>query len=162
VANDNSYSTNQNIQLTVLGAGVLGNDTDADPSTTLTAVIVSNPAHAAAFTLNSNGSFSYAPATGFNGTDSFTYRANDGQKNSNVATVSIKVFSASEQLATLTALVNSMTFAKGLQTGLVAKLKNATCSSLQDFIDLVQAKLARTSARTQATQLIRRCQPASA
>ena len=140
VANNDSYSTNQNIQLTVLGAGVLGNDTDADPSTTLAAAIVSNPAHAAAFTLNSNGSFSYAPATGYNGPDSFTYRANDGQKNSNVATVSIKVFSASEQLATLTALVNSMTFAKGLQTGLLAKLKNATCSSLQDFIDLVQAK----------------------
>jgi Bacterial Ig domain/Beta-propeller repeat/Thrombospondin type 3 repeat len=154
VANNDSYSTNQNIQLTVLGAGVLGNDTDADPSTTLTAVIVSNPAHAAAFTLNSNGSFSYAPATGFNGTDSFTYRANDGQKNSNVATVSIKVFSASEQLATLTALVNSMTFAKGLQTGLLAKLKNATCSSLQDFIDLVQAKTGKDISATQATQLI--------
>jgi Bacterial Ig domain/Beta-propeller repeat len=154
VANNDAYSTNQNIQLTVLGTGVLGNDTDADPSTTLTAVIVSNPAHAAAFTLNSNGSFSYAPATGFNGTDSFTYRANDGQKNSNVATVSIKVFSASEQLATLTALVNSMTFAKGLQTSLVAKLKNATCSSLQDFIDSVQAKTGKDISATQATQLI--------
>jgi Bacterial Ig domain/Beta-propeller repeat/Thrombospondin type 3 repeat len=154
VANIDSYSTNQNIQLTVLGAGVLGNDTDADPSTTLTAAIVSNPAHAAAFTLNSNGSFSYAPATGFNGTDSFTYRANDGQKNSNVATVSIKVFSASEQLATLTALVNSMKFDKGLQTALVTKLKNATCSSLQDFIGQVQAKTGKDISAAQATQLI--------
>ena len=30
VANNDSYSTNQNTPLTVLGTGVLGNDTDAD------------------------------------------------------------------------------------------------------------------------------------
>jgi hypothetical protein len=154
VANNDSYSTNQNTPLAVLGPGVLGNDTDADPSTTLTAVIVSNPAHAAAFTLNSNGSFSYTPAAGYNGPDSFTYRANDGQKNRNIATVSIKVFSASELLSTLTALVNSMTFDKGLQTALLGKLKNATCSSLQDFINLVRAKTGKDISAAQAVQLI--------
>jgi Big-like domain-containing protein/thrombospondin type 3 repeat protein/beta-propeller repeat-containing protein len=153
VANIDSYSTNQNIPLTVLGTGVLANDTDAD-NNPLTAQVASNPALAAAFTLNSNGSFSYAPVTGFNGTDSFTYRANDGQKNSNIATVSIKVFSASEQLATLTTLVNSMKFDKGLQTALVTKLKNATCSSLQDFIGQVQAKTGKDISAAQATQLI--------
>ena len=90
-ANNDSYSTNQNTPLTVLQPGVLGNDTDADPNTTLTAQVVSNPSHAASFTLNSNGSFSYTPVTNYSGPDSFTYRANDGEKNSNVATVTITV-----------------------------------------------------------------------
>ena len=90
VANNDSYSTSQNTPLTVLGAGVLANDTDAD-NNSLTAVIVSNPSQAASFTLNSNGSFSYTPVTNYSGPDSFTYRANDGQKNSNVATVTITV-----------------------------------------------------------------------
>ena len=91
VANNDSYSTNQNTLLTVLQPGVLGNDTDANPNTTLTAQVVSNPSHAASFTLNSNGSFSYTPVTNYSGPDSFTYRAFDGQKNSNVATVNITV-----------------------------------------------------------------------
>jgi uncharacterized repeat protein (TIGR01451 family) len=90
VANNDSYSTNQNTPLTVLGSGVLTNDTDADKNS-LTAAIVTNPSHAASFTLNSNGSFSYTPVTNYVGPDSFTYRANDGEKLSNVATVTIAV-----------------------------------------------------------------------
>src|SRR6185369_13802690 len=42
-------------------------------------------------TLNANGSFTYTPNANFNGTDSFTYRANDGTVNSNAATVTITV-----------------------------------------------------------------------
>ena len=82
MVNNDSYSTNQNTPLTILGAGVLANDTDAD-NNSLTAVIVSNPSHAATFTLNSNGSFSYTPVTNYSGPDSFTYRASDGQNTSN-------------------------------------------------------------------------------
>src|SRR5206468_284725 len=40
---------------------------------------------------NSDGSFIYTPAASFKGTDSFTYKANDGQLESNVATVTITV-----------------------------------------------------------------------
>jgi hypothetical protein len=39
----------------------------------------------------SDGSFTYTPAANYNGPDSFTYKANDGQADSNVATVSITV-----------------------------------------------------------------------
>jgi hypothetical protein len=42
-------------------------------------------------TLNANGSFTYTPASNYNGADSFTYKANDGHADSNVATVSIIV-----------------------------------------------------------------------
>ena len=38
-----------------------------------------------------NGSFTYTPNANFNGSDNFTYKANDGKANSNIATVSITV-----------------------------------------------------------------------
>jgi len=41
--------------------------------------------------LNNNGSFSYAPVANYNGPDSFTYKANDGQADSSIATVSITI-----------------------------------------------------------------------
>ena len=70
--------------------GVLANDSDPDLDP-LTAVLVAGPSHAASFTLNADGSFSYTPLANFNGTDSFTYRANDGSAFSNIATVTITV-----------------------------------------------------------------------
>jgi len=41
--------------------------------------------------LNANGSLTYTPAANFHGTDTFTYKANDGLTDSNVATVTITV-----------------------------------------------------------------------
>jgi VCBS repeat-containing protein len=90
VAVNDAYSTNEDTPLTVSAPGVLGNDTDVD-SPSLTAVLVSGPSNALSFTLNANGSFNYTPNPNFNGTDSFTYQANDGSLNSNVATVTITV-----------------------------------------------------------------------
>ena len=55
---------------------MLANDTDADGDA-LTAVLIAGPAHGT-LTLNADGSFTYTPAAGYNGTDSFTYRASDG------------------------------------------------------------------------------------
>src|SRR5207253_2672264 len=86
-----SYSVTENAVLAVPPtSGVLTNDTDADGDT-LTAELVSGPTHAATFTLNPDGSFSYTPALGYVGPDSFTYRARDSQTNSAPATVSITV-----------------------------------------------------------------------
>jgi VCBS repeat-containing protein len=89
VAVADSYSSNQNTALVVPAAGVLSNDTDAQ-SDPLTAVLNAGPAHGT-LTLNSNGSFTYTPTTGYTGSDSFTYRANDGSLNSNTTTVSLTV-----------------------------------------------------------------------
>src|SRR5206468_4196104 len=69
--------------------GVLSNDTDPEHQA-LTAILVSGPAHGT-LTLNADGSFAYTPAPNFNGVDSFSYRANDGSLNSNVATVTLTV-----------------------------------------------------------------------
>jgi len=89
VANADSYSTNANTALVISTPGVLGNDTDAQ-SNPLTAVLVAPPSNGT-LALNANGSFTYTPGNNFSGSDSFTYRANDGTLNSNIATATITV-----------------------------------------------------------------------
>ena len=90
VANNDAYSVNEGGTLN--GASVLANDTDADvPANTLTAVLVSGPANAASFSLNADGTFAYVHNGSETTSDSFTYKANDGTADSNVATVSITV-----------------------------------------------------------------------
>jgi VCBS repeat-containing protein len=88
-ANDDSYSTQQDVNLTVNAPGVLANDSDPnnDP---LTAALDSGPSNGVV-TLNSDGSFTYTPNSGFSGADSFTYHATDGSLSSNSATVTITV-----------------------------------------------------------------------
>jgi VCBS repeat-containing protein len=88
-ATADAYSTAEDTALTVNAPGVLGNDSDPDGNP-LNAVPVSGP-NRGTLTLNANGSFTYIPATNFNGSDSFTYRASDGTLTSNPATVSISV-----------------------------------------------------------------------
>src|SRR5207247_1668407 len=88
-ANDDSYTTAEDTQLTVSAPGVLANDSDVDGDP-LTAILVSSPAHGT-LNLNSDGSFSYVPAANYNGPDSFTYKANAGQADSAIATVSITI-----------------------------------------------------------------------
>jgi parallel beta-helix repeat protein/VCBS repeat-containing protein len=90
---DGGYAVDEDaaLPLTVgAAAGVLGNDSDID-SAPLTAVLVAGPANAAAFSLNADGSFGYAPRADFYGTDTFTYQAFDGSAASNIATVTITV-----------------------------------------------------------------------
>jgi len=89
VAQDDTYTTNEDTPLVVAKPGVLGNDYDVDGDP-LTAVLVSGPAHGT-LTLNPDGSFTYTPNPKFYGTDTFTYRVFDGELYSNVATVTITV-----------------------------------------------------------------------
>ena len=90
VANNDSYDAYYETDLFVDAAyGVLANDTDADGNL-LTAVIDSNPSDGS-LTLNADGSFLYTPDNGFDGTDSFTYKAYDGANYSSAATVTIEV-----------------------------------------------------------------------
>jgi VCBS repeat-containing protein len=68
---------------------VLTNDSDADGNT-LTANVVTGPANGS-LTKNADGSYSYTPKKDWFGTDSFTYKANDGTGDSALATVTITV-----------------------------------------------------------------------
>jgi CSLREA domain-containing protein len=94
VAEYDSYSTDEDTTLTVAVPGVLGNDTDGEDDT-LAAALVIGPSHGS-MTLNADGSFIYTPSLNFNGTDSFTYKANDGSVDSEVATVTITVNSVND------------------------------------------------------------------
>ncbi|HWW92231.1 MAG TPA: Ig-like domain-containing protein [Vicinamibacteria bacterium] len=89
VANDDAYSTPQATILNVGAPGVLANDTDGEGAV-LRAVLVTKTSHGVV-ALATDGSFNYTPNGSFYGGDSFTYKANDGRDDSNVATVSITV-----------------------------------------------------------------------
>ncbi len=79
-ATPDSHSMVEGNALNVSVPGVLGNDLDVDGDA-MTAVL-EGIASNGSLTLNADGSFSYAPNAGFVGTDSFTYRASDGQADS--------------------------------------------------------------------------------
>ena len=53
-------------------------------------MLASGPSHGN-LSLFTNGGFTYAPAIGYTGPDSFTYRCTDGLTNSGLATVTISV-----------------------------------------------------------------------
>uniref|UniRef100_UPI0016047CB9 DUF2341 domain-containing protein n=1 Tax=Stieleria mannarensis TaxID=2755585 RepID=UPI0016047CB9 len=72
-------------------AGVLQNDSDVDSRPlSVNTTVVTGPSNGT-LSINADGSFSYTPNLNFNGIDSFTYQANDGSLDSNVATVTITI-----------------------------------------------------------------------
>lgn len=90
VTGADSYSVDEDSVLNVgAAAGVLVNDSDPDGDS-LSAVLVSDVSNGT-LTLNGDGSFDYTPDADFNGTDSFTYNADDGNGGTTLATVTITV-----------------------------------------------------------------------
>jgi len=71
---------------------LIGSDVDEDD---LTFVIVSGPSNGVLAEI-SNGTFTYSPNQDFNGLDSFTYIANDGAEDSNVATVTLTIYAVND------------------------------------------------------------------
>jgi hypothetical protein len=87
VAVNDRYATGQEIPLLVAAPGVLANDSGFG---TLSASLVSVPAHGT-LAMTPDGGFEYRGASGFAGTDSFTYRTTDWALSSDPATVTITV-----------------------------------------------------------------------
>ncbi len=90
-ATSQSVSTNEdnlkNITLT-------GSDPESQP---LTFAVVTNPTHGTLSNLNSStGSVDYTPTNNYNGSDSFTFKTNDGSLDSTSGTVSITVNSIND------------------------------------------------------------------
>jgi hypothetical protein len=85
-----SYSTPLNTALSVAAPGVLVNDDNSLENGTMTAVLISNVSNGV-LDLKSDGSFVYTPNTGFNGEDTFTYRASNSAGQGNRATVTIAI-----------------------------------------------------------------------
>ena len=70
-----------------LVASVSGSDVDGDA---LTYAVVAGPAHGA-LSLAAGGGYTYSPDANYNGTDSFSFKANDGDVDSNTGVVSLTV-----------------------------------------------------------------------
>jgi VCBS repeat-containing protein len=86
VANNDELVTDEDMPAT---GNVLTNDTDADGDS-LIASLQDGPT-SGTVELNADGSFTYTPNADFNGSDSFTYVADDGQGGTAVGTVSITI-----------------------------------------------------------------------
>jgi len=84
IAQSQSVSTVKN---TPVGITLIATDPNNDP---LTYSIVTQPTHGT-ITAGTTASRTYTPATDYTGPDSFTFKANDGTVDSNIATVSIAV-----------------------------------------------------------------------
>ena len=104
--------------------GLLFNDVDPD-SPTLTAVYLTNPTNGTLLP-HANGSFSYTPNPHFNGVDSFTYRASDGNATSNIVTVTL----------TVTSVNDAPSFIKGPNQGVPM---NAPAQTVPNWASLVSA-----------------------
>jgi hypothetical protein len=88
-ANDDQYSTDEDVPLVIAPTGVLANDTDPDGDT-LTVTSFTQPTNGTV-TVNADGSFTYTPNANYNGADTFTYTMSDGNGGTDTATVFIGV-----------------------------------------------------------------------
>ncbi|MBF0439762.1 MAG: tandem-95 repeat protein, partial [Magnetococcales bacterium] len=84
-ATDDSFSTDED---KAFSGTLLGTDIE---NNTLTYSIVTSPKHGNVAITNGTAAFTYTPAKDYNGTDSFTFKVNDGTVDSNVATMTITI-----------------------------------------------------------------------
>ena len=86
IASPSAVSTDENIPT---NGTLIASDADGDP---LTYSIVTNGSLGTAVITNATtGAFNYTPRQDENGTDSFTFKANDGKADSNIATVTVTI-----------------------------------------------------------------------
>ncbi|HEY3377484.1 MAG TPA: Ig-like domain-containing protein [Armatimonadota bacterium] len=108
VAQGFSLATLQN---TPVNGTLLATDVNGD---TLTFSIVSNGTLGTASITNAQtGAMTYTPNTSAIGTDSFTFRANDGQGNSNIATVTVTIQPIPITTLNFVTLQDGWTYLKG-------------------------------------------------
>lgn len=88
-ANPESYTIQHDTQRTVPAPGLLANDSDPNDDP-LSARVVTPPSHGT-LSLAADGSFTYLPDPGFEGSDSFQYEAFDGELASDPVTVTLEV-----------------------------------------------------------------------
>ncbi|GAB5373576.1 MAG: hypothetical protein AcusKO_00380 [Acuticoccus sp.] len=88
-ASDDALATDENVPLVIAAADLLANDDDPDGDA-LTIASITQPAHGTLVN-NGDGTFTYTPANGYFGPDSFSYTVDDGRGKFDTATVSIAV-----------------------------------------------------------------------
>ena len=95
VANDDTVTEQGTTPLVV---PVLANDTDTDGDTLQVTAVT--PGSNGAVAINPDGTVTYTPGVGFQGTDSFTYTVSDGNGGTDTATVTIETTNSAPVLVT--------------------------------------------------------------
>ncbi len=111
VANDDSFSGEEDSPITFTAQDLLGNDTDADGDT-LTITSFEQPDNGT-ITDNGDGTFTFTPDADWNGQTDFNYTITDGNGGTSTATVTIDV----EGVAEPTELADDPTLETGSVTG---------------------------------------------
>jgi hypothetical protein len=111
----------------VAASGVLGNDSDPGGAA-LAAELAAPPAYGQ-LVLAPDGSFTYAPFVGFNGTDTFTYRATNGTASAE-AQVSIAVVAPPVAVRDTYAFAGAGPFAVDAATGVLRNDSNPNAGAL--------------------------------
>lgn len=158
VANADSYSLNEDAPLSVAAPGVLANDA-LGGTTVITAAKLTDPAHGSVF-VNSDGSFVYTPVANYNGPDSFTYKAVEGQ--------GPITFTVDQPNSVMTVRVDSQTFITAGTTdsktttaqvhGTVSALVNPSAAPFSTIqVQSMDVKLAQAVSLTLCVQRILFC-----
>jgi VCBS repeat-containing protein len=71
-------------------SGSLPTASDVDTGHSVSYAKASDPAHGTV-SINANGSYTYTPAAGYSGTDSFNFQVNDGRGGTNIYTMTITI-----------------------------------------------------------------------
>ncbi len=97
VAAVKAFSTAEDTPLVIGAPGLLAGFADPEGEAVTAALVgVNGGAQHGTVTVNGDGSFTYTPFADFNGSDSFSYAANDGLTDSNTALVSISIDAAND------------------------------------------------------------------
>ncbi|MFL6332333.1 MAG: beta strand repeat-containing protein [Pyrinomonadaceae bacterium] len=92
IAINDTYSAIGNVRISVPAAsGLTSNDTDPDGGPITAVAGTTTSTNNGNVTVNADGSFTYNPAPGFEGADTFTYTINGASAPNNTATVTVNV-----------------------------------------------------------------------
>lgn len=94
LAMNDAYETVEDEILQIDAPGILANDLEPDGQALH--ITVAEEPQFGTLVLNQDGSFEYTPAADFNGDDHFSYRISDGELQSELALVTIKVLPAND------------------------------------------------------------------
>ena len=117
---------------------LIGNDIDGN---TLTFAKASDPSHGTVTINSTTGAYTYTPASNYNGTDSFSFKVNDGFVDSAPAIVSINV-NAINDAPTVKAPLTDVQISE--TRSLTLSVPDSTFSDIDDFTLTYSAKLANS------------------
>ena len=128
VAYDQAVSTDEDAPVAI---NLAASDADGDA---LSYQIVASPSHGSLSGTAPN--LTYTPNPGYTGLDSFTFKANDGLADSNIATVTVNVTAKPESALLLTATPNQASYIRGQPVTLTVNVFNQLNPPLESTLTL--------------------------